>query len=101
MILKETFTKKHIEEIIKNKKCDPIILERAIVAIGQVETHEETIVREIKEELNSIIAPIKYIGSSSFEYHDLVPYEDFSITLYAYKCKLISGDLTLSEHTAS
>ena len=25
--------------------------------------------------------------------------DDFSITLYAYKCKLISGDLTLSEHT--
>ena len=25
----------------------------------------------------------------------------FSITLYAYKCKLISGDLTLSEHTDS
>ena len=66
-----------------------------------VEAHEETIVREIKEELNSIIAPIKYIGSSSYEYHDLAPYEDFSITLYAYKCKLISGDLTLSEHTAS
>lgn len=65
------------------------------------ETHEETIVREIKEELNSIITPINYIGSSSYEYHDLEPYEDFSITLYAYKCKLISGDLTLSEHTAS
>ena len=40
MILKETFTKKHIEDIIKNKKCDPIILERAIVAIGLVEAHQ-------------------------------------------------------------
>ena len=65
------------------------------------ETHEETIVREIKGELNSIITPINYIGSSSYEYHNLEPYEDFSITLYAYKCKLISGDLTLSEHTDS
>ncbi len=63
------------------------------------ETHEETIVREIKEELNSIVEPIKYIGSSNYEYHNLYPYDDFSITLYAYKCKLISGDLTLSEHT--
>ena len=42
MILKETFTKKHIEEIIKNKKCDPIILERAIVAIGLVEALVKT-----------------------------------------------------------
>ena len=65
------------------------------------ETHEETIVREIKEELNSIVKPIKYIGLSSYEYHNLSPYDDFSITLYAYKCKLISGDLTLSEHTDS
>ena len=65
------------------------------------ETHEETIVREIKEELNSIITPIKYIGLSTYEYHDLAPHDDFSITLYAYKCKLISGDLTLSEHTDS
>lgn len=63
------------------------------------ETHEETIVREIKEELNSIVEPIKYIGLSCYEYHNLYPYDDFSITLYAYKCKLISGDLTLSEHT--
>ena len=63
------------------------------------ETHEETIVREIKEELNSIVEPIKYIGSLNYEYHNLYPYDDFSITLYAYKCKLISGDLTLSEHT--
>ena len=37
MILKETFTKKHIDEIIKDKKCDPAILERAIVALGLVE----------------------------------------------------------------
>ena len=65
------------------------------------ETHEETIVREIKEELNSIVEPIKYIGLSNYEYYDLAPYDDFSITLYAYKCKLISGDLTLSEHTSS
>ena len=49
------------------------------------ETHEETIVREIKEELNSIVKPIKYIGLSSYEYHNLSPYEDFSITLYASK----------------
>lgn len=61
------------------------------------ETHEETIIREIKEELNSTIEPIKYIGLSNHEYKDLD--KPFSITMYAYECKLIEGELTLSEHT--
>ena len=45
--------------------------------------------------------PTSYIGSSSYEYHNMKPYDDFSITLYAYRCKLINGNLTLSEHTDS
>lgn len=67
--------------------------------VEQNEKYEETIIREIKEELNSIVEPIEYIGLSNYEYHNLAPYDDFSITLYAYKCKLISGELSLSEHT--
>lgn len=67
--------------------------------VEQNETHEETIVREIKEELNGTIKPIKYIGKSYYEYTNLIDYEPFSITLYAYKCELISGFLTISEHT--
>lgn len=63
------------------------------------ETYEETIVREIKEELNSLIEPIEYVGKSDYEYTNLAPYDDFSITLYGYKCKLISGNLELTEHT--
>ncbi len=63
------------------------------------ETHEETIVREIKEELKATIRPLEYIGKSYYEYHNLSPYNDFSITLYAYKCRLIEGNLTLTEHT--
>lgn len=65
------------------------------------ETHEETIIREIKEELKSDIKPIEYIGSSSYEYHHIEPFDDFSITLYAYKCKLLGGNLTFTEHTES
>lgn len=61
------------------------------------ETHEETIVREIKEELKTIIEPIKYIGVSNHEYTDLD--KPFSITMYAYECKLIHGELELTEHT--
>lgn len=63
------------------------------------ETKEETIVREIKEELNSLVEPLEYIGESSYEYTNLGEYPDFGITLYAYRCKLISGHLELSEHT--
>ena len=62
------------------------------------ETHEETIIREIKEELNSTIKPIKYIGKVDHEYTNLE--SPFSITMYGYLCKLIEGELTLSEHTA-
>lgn len=67
--------------------------------VEKEEIHEETIVREIREELKSEILPIKYIGSSSYEYHHIEPFDDFGITLYAYKCKLIKGNLTLTEHT--
>ena len=65
------------------------------------ETHEETIIREIKEELKSIIEPIEYVGVSNYEYTNMAPYKDFSITMYGYRCKLISGNLELTEHTES
>lgn len=62
------------------------------------ETLEETIVREIKEELDSDILPIKYIGKNYHEYTNID--KPFSITIYGYICKLVKGNLTLSEHTA-
>ncbi len=65
--------------------------------IEQHETYEETIIREIKEELNSIIKPIKYVGEVYYEYNNLE--NPFSITMYGLECKLINGGLTLSEHT--
>ena len=49
------------------------------------ECHEETIVREIKEKLNSTVEPIKYIGLFNYQNQNISPYDDFSITLYAYK----------------
>ena len=62
------------------------------------ETHEETIVREIKEELKSDIIPLEYIGGSNYTYPDMPPYKGFSITMYAYRCKLVKGNLELTEH---
>lgn len=67
--------------------------------IEQDETKEEAIVREIKEELKSDIEVIKYIGVSNHEYVDLE--NPFSITMYAYLCKLIKGNLELTEHIDS
>lgn len=62
------------------------------------ETHEQTIIREIKEELKSDIIPLEYLGVSNYTYKNIAPYNDFSITMYAYKCKLIKGNLELTEH---
>ncbi len=63
------------------------------------EAHEETIVREIKEELKTTIGNLEYIGKSYYEYKDLE--KPFSITLYGYKCIKLDGKLELTEHTES
>ena len=63
------------------------------------ETQEQAIVREIKEELKSKIEVIKYIGVFNYDYTELE--KPFSITMYAYLCKLISGNLELTEHISS
>ena len=61
------------------------------------ETYEQTIVREIKEELHTIIKPVKYLGDSYYEYLELD--SPFSIMMYAYECELIEGNFELTEHT--
>jgi len=55
------------------------------------ETKEQALVREIKEELNGIIEVLEYVNTIDYEYNT------FSITMHAYKCKLLST-LTISEH---
>ena len=67
--------------------------------IEQNETQEEALIREIKEELKSDIEVIRYIGVANHEYTDLD--KPFSITMYAYLCKLINGNLELTEHIDS
>ena len=67
--------------------------------IEQNETKEQALVREIKEELKSDIDVIEYVGVSNYEYIDLE--KPFSITMYAYLCKLIKGNLDLTEHVDS
>ena len=67
--------------------------------IEENETKEEALIREIREELKSDIEVIRYIGISNHKYTDLE--KPFSITMYAYLCKLIKGDLELTEHIDS
>ena len=63
------------------------------------ETHKQTIIREIKEELESDIEPIKHLCSINHKYKDIP--NPFSITLHAYLCKLIKGELKFKEHVQS
>lgn len=67
--------------------------------IEENETQEEALIREIKEELDSKISVIKYIGVSNHVYSDLP--KPFSITMYAYLCELVEGELVISEHSES
>ena len=67
------------------------------------ETKEEALVREIKEELNSLIKVTKYLCTVQHIYKDeeVKPFKGFYITMHAYLCDLVSGNLTLSEHVDS
>lgn len=56
------------------------------------ENEEQAIRREIKEELNIEILPIKRISSNI---HD---YGSFKINLIAYLCDYIAGEIELLEH---
>ncbi|MDD4212030.1 MAG: (deoxy)nucleoside triphosphate pyrophosphohydrolase [Bacilli bacterium] len=60
--------------------------------IEQDESHEEALIREIKEELNSTIKVIKYITTIQHQYNS------FSLTMHVYECELVEGKLELSEH---
>ena len=59
------------------------------------ETKEEALVREIKEELDSDIIVDKYLMTVE---HD---YPTFHITMHAYLCTLVKGELILKEHNDS
>ena len=56
------------------------------------ETHQQALIREIKEELKSEISVDKYFMTVE---HD---YETFHLTMHTYLCTLLSGELILSEH---
>ena len=59
------------------------------------ETHEQALIREVKEELNCIIKVNNFITTIDYEYNT------FSITLHFYLCELVEGMPILTEHTNS
>ena len=57
------------------------------------ETEQEALIREIKEELNVTINILDYINEASYDY-------DFgTVQLKFYTAEIISGQITLEEHS--
>ena len=56
------------------------------------ETPEECIVREIREELATVVKAEKILGVVEYDY------PAFHLTMYCILCSVVSGDLTLLEH---
>ncbi len=56
------------------------------------ETHEEALLREIKEELDAAIVVDRYHSTVDYDY------PDFHLTMHCYCCHLSDGHYTLKEH---
>jgi len=63
--------------------------------IEQGESHQDALIREIKEELSADILVKEYITTINHEYNS------FFLTMHCYYCDIIKGDLVLSEHLDS
>ena len=59
------------------------------------ESHQDALVREIQEELNTEIQVGEPAGQVEHEY------PDFHLSLHCYFCQVLSGDLELKEHAAA
>lgn len=60
--------------------------------IEEGETPDQAIIREIQEELHIALPEVTYFATIEHQY------PDFYITMHAYKCPVITKDLTLTEH---
>ena len=59
------------------------------------ETHQDALIREIKEEFNIDIVVKEYIETVKHQY------VSFHITLHAYHAEITNGNMILVEHTGS
>lgn len=63
--------------------------------IEEGETPQEALVREIKEELDTVIEVGELIDTVEFDY------PAFHLSMDCFWCKIVSGDLVLKEHEAA
>ena len=63
--------------------------------IEEGETPEEAIVREIKEELDTVIKVERYIDTIEYDY------PEFHLSMDCFLCTIVDGDLVLKEHEAA
>lgn len=59
------------------------------------ETHIQALTRELKEELDTLIAPDRYLTTVQYDY------PSFHLTMHCYLCHLLDGTFTLKEHLAA
>ena len=59
------------------------------------ETPEEALIREIREELKTLISADEYLCTVSRDY------SGFHLVMHCYICSVIEGALTLTEHEAA
>ncbi|SEQ88518.1 8-oxo-dGTP diphosphatase [Lachnospiraceae bacterium NE2001] len=60
--------------------------------IEEGETPEQAIVREIKEELDTVIKVEKYVDTIEYDY------PEFHLSMDCFLCSIVEGDLVLKEH---
>lgn len=61
--------------------------------VEENETLEETVIREINEELLIKVEPTKHLVTVNYQY------PDFHLTMHLYICEIIKGKPTLTEHS--
>ena len=59
------------------------------------ETKEEAIIREIKEELDTVIKVDSYLDTIEYDY------PDFHLSMDCFVCSIVEGNLVLKEHEDS
>lgn len=59
------------------------------------ETPEQCIVREIQEELQTTVQPVRELGIVDYDY------PTFHLTMHCILCTIVSGELKLLEHEAA
>lgn len=63
--------------------------------IEQGETPQEALVREIQEELDSVVKIVELFETVEYDY------PQFHLSMDCFLCKLVAGDLVLKEHEAA